>query len=99
MTTPCGKVDVTFTFTGPAVTIAGQTLSALANNTPRVVAAPGPGTTQTLTISTTRDTSYNTDIAGLHLYAPMTFGVTTQPSSTAWTLAFTWSDASSVFLG
>lgn len=99
MTSPCSKIDVTFSFTGPAATIDSQTLSAVADGTPRVVAAPGPGTTQSLTISTARDTSYNTDIAGLHLYAPITFAVTTQPASNTWTLAFTWSDPTSVFLG
>jgi hypothetical protein len=98
MTAPCTKVNVAMAFTGPAASIAIGTLAALANNIPRSVAAPGPGATQTLTTSTSRATGYNTDISGLHLYAPITIRETTNPASSSWQLDFTWNDATSVFL-
>jgi hypothetical protein len=98
MTAPCGQVNVTLGFANPLAVVATQSLAALADGDPRSVPAPGSGSTQLLTVTTSRRSSYSTDIAGLHLYAPMTIAVTTMPSS-SWALAFTWSDDDSAFLG
>lgn len=98
MTAPCGQVNVALAFASPTDSIAMQTLAAFANGSARTVAAPGPGVSQTMTTSLTRGTGYSSDIAGLHLYAPLTITETTNPTSTSWRLTFTWSDATSVFI-
>ena len=94
---PCSKVNVTWTFTTPSASIATQSLTAFANNSPRSVAAPSVGGTQLLSIATAQGTGYNSDLAGLHLYVPLTFiyGVS---GATNWTQTFTWSsDPTDVF--
>ena len=97
MTAPCGQVDIAFSFTNPAASIAVQTLAAFANGSATTVAAPGPGTTQTMTVSLTRHTGYNTDISGLRLYAPLTLNEKV-PAPSTWSLSFTWTGAQAVFL-
>lgn len=97
MSAPCGQVDVALSFTSPADSIAQQSLAALVAGGVKVVAAPGPGVTQTMTVSLTRDATWNSDVAGLHLYAPLTVTETTTPTS-AWTLGFTWPSAAGAFL-
>jgi hypothetical protein len=89
---PCSKVNVTWTFASPAATISSQSLSAFADNSARTVAAPGVGATQTLTIATSAGGSYSSDLAGLHLYVPMTFTYGAS-GTTSWNQAFTWSGA------
>jgi hypothetical protein len=97
MSTPCGQVDIAFSFTNPAASIAVQTLAAFANGSASTVAAPDPGTTQTMTVSLTRHAGYSTDISGLRLYAPLTINEKVSASST-WSLSFTWTGAQAVFL-
>ncbi len=97
MTAPCAQIDVAFSFTNPPASIAMQTLAAFANGTANTVASPAPGTTQTMTIGVTRHAGYSTDIAGLHLYAPLTATEKVSSSST-WSLSFTWTGAQAVFL-
>jgi hypothetical protein len=97
MTAPCGQVDISFSFTNPAASIAVQTLAAFANGSASTVAAPGPGVTQTMTVSLSRHTGYNTDVSGLRLYAPLTMTEKVSTSGT-WSLSFTWSGAQAVFL-
>jgi hypothetical protein len=97
MAAPCGQVDIALSFTNPAASIAVQTLAAFANGSPTTVAAPGPGVTQTMTVSLTRHAGYSTDISGLRLYAPLTVTEKVSGSST-WSLSFTWTGAQAVFL-
>ncbi|MGC4112631.1 MAG: hypothetical protein QM747_19835 [Nocardioides sp.] len=97
MATPCAQVDVAFGFTSPTASIAQQSLAAFVAGGGGTVAAPGPGVTQTMTVSLTRDATWNGDVAGLHLYAPLTVTETTAPAST-WSLAFTWPSAAGAFL-
>ena len=97
MAAPCGQVDIAFSFTNPAASIAAQTLAAFANGSANTVAAPGPGITQTMTVSLLRHTGYNTDISGLRLYAPLTVNEKVSASST-WSLSFIWTGAQAVFL-
>lgn len=92
MSSPCGQVDIAFSFTSPSASITQRSLAGLVAGGPLSVAAPGPGVTQTMTTSVTRDASWNGDVAGLHLYVPLTVVESTTPSST-WSLAFTWPGA------
>jgi hypothetical protein len=97
MTAPCSQVDVAFSFTNPAASIAKQSLTSFANGTATTVAVPDPATTQTMTVSVSRGATYNSVIAGLHLYAPLTLTEKTTPAS-GWALSFAWSSAAGVFL-
>ncbi|TNM39488.1 LamG domain-containing protein [Nocardioides albidus] len=100
MANPCGQVNVSLTFTNPAVTVASTSLTSLVapGNNPRTITAPAAGQTQGLTVSTTRGAGHSTDITGLRLYVPMTFTYGTSPA-TGWTMAMQWSgDVGDVFL-
>jgi hypothetical protein len=91
MADPCGQVTATLTFTNPAATIGPVTLDALvapASN-PRTVAAPAAGQSQGLTLSTARGAGYSTDVTGLRLYLPLSFGYGTSPA-TSWTMTMQW---------
>ena len=94
---PCTKVDVTWSFTNPASSFAGS-LTTLASGWQNV-ASLAPGTTETGTVSASRDTTYTvTDyLPGLHLYAPLSFRVQTNPVS-LWSVTFTWPDAATAFI-
>lgn len=108
-TSPCTMVDITWGFTGPtscavapqsetaACTDTTTKLSAFANGVWQTVQGPPPGGTQTSTISTSRDLTYNPYVSGLHLYAPLSFRVQTNPVS-PWSVTFTWPDASTAFI-
>lgn len=100
MADPCGQVNVTLTFAGPATTFGPMSLNALvlpASN-PRAVAPPAVGQTQSLAVSTTRGASYSTDVTGLRLLVPLTFGYGTTPA-TSWTMTMQWTgDPAGVFL-
>jgi hypothetical protein len=94
---PCAKVNVAWTFTSPAASIAGQSLKAFANGSPTTVAAPAVSGSQALTIATSQGTGYTSDLAGIHLYVPLTF---TYAVGSAWTQTMTWSgDPTEVFWG
>lgn len=82
---PCSKVNIAFSFSNPSASITNS-LSGFANGSAQVVAAPAAGQTQALTISTSR--SGNSDIAGLHLYVPLTF---TYGMGAGWSTPMTWS--------
>jgi hypothetical protein len=97
MTAPCSQVDVAFSFTNPTASIARQSLAAFANGTATGVALPGPGITQTMTVSVSRGATYDATIAGLHLYAPVTITEKTSPGG-GWALSFAWPGAAGVFL-
>lgn len=94
---PCAKVNIAWTFTGPAASIAAQSLKAFANGSPTTVAAPAAGGTQSLSIATSQGSGYNADLAGLHLYVPISFGYAV---ASAWAQTLTWSgDPAEVFWG
>ncbi|HWU20457.1 MAG TPA: hypothetical protein VN088_02955 [Nocardioides sp.] len=99
MTDPCGQVNVALAFTNPAASVASMTLNTFVSGGSRSIAAPVAGATQSLTVSTSKAAGYSSDIAGLHLYVPMTFTYGTSPA-TAWSMAMHWSgDPKDVFLG
>jgi len=90
MTAPCAQVQIAMAFTSPTATVATSTLAAFANGTARSVAAPAVGQSQSLTITLSTATGYSTDVAGLHLYVPITFAYTSAPG-TGWTQSLVWS--------
>lgn len=99
MADPCSRVDVAWSFTSPAATATTPTpLSGFADGVWRPVAAPPPGGTQTSTITTTRGTGWNADVAGLRLHAPLSHRVRSAPSA-AWSQTFSWSGAEAAFIG
>lgn len=96
--TPCAQVTLTLAFTGASPTSVTGTLATLASS---AAASTGPlpsGGTQSLVDSTAKvAASYKTEIAGLHLYVPITFTYTFAGAST-WTQTMTWSgDPTDVF--
>lgn len=94
---PCSKVNVAFAFTNPTASIAAQSLTSFVSGSPTTVAAPAVGATQSLTITTSAGTGYNADLAGLHLYVPISFGYGV-PGAPAWVQTLTWSnDPAQVF--
>jgi hypothetical protein len=94
---PCSKVNIALAFTNPAASIAAQSLTSFASGTPTTIAAPAIGTTQSLTITTSAGTGYNSDLAGLHLYVPISFGYAVS-GAPGWAQTLTWStDAAQVF--
>lgn len=98
---PCADVTLSWT-AGSSSIFATSTLKALATaGWSAAVAAPAPGASQTSLMSYARAGSYDADVSGLHLYAPMAYRVgLTSPPATGWSLTFTWSgDANAVFLG
>jgi hypothetical protein len=99
MTAPCAQVKLDWTFTNPTGTAASATpLSTFADGTWHAVAAPGPGTTQTSTVTLRQGTGYSTDVAGLHLYAPLSHRVQTTPTGSTWSRTLTWSGAEAAFI-
>ncbi|MBO9521277.1 MAG: hypothetical protein J7518_07045 [Nocardioidaceae bacterium] len=97
-TSPCTMVDIAWSTTTPSGTVAaaGTKLSAFANGTFHTVTAPGPGATQTSTITLTRDATWNAYIAGLRLYLPLEHRIQAAPAGGPWTRTFSWADASTV---
>lgn len=96
---PCGYLNVVWSFTNPAATaVTSRTLAAFATGTSYPVgAAPGPGGTQTSSIAVTRAGNYVAYVSGLRLYLPVTYRV--QAGSSAWSQTFTWTSFDSVVLG
>lgn len=103
-TSPCTLVNLTWAFSNPTSKpvstptklsdLSTSLTSAPSFGAPNKGATPG----QTSTITTSNDATYNTYIAGLHLYAPLSLIVNTVPAS-SWKLTFTWADATSAFIG
>lgn len=84
---PCSKVNIAFAFTSPPDSIASGSLASFANGFARSIGAPAAGQTQALTISTAPGTGYTSDIKGLHLYVPLTFGY---GMGSGWGTTMTW---------
>ncbi|WP_300679368.1 hypothetical protein [Nocardioides sp.] len=97
MTAPCGQVQIGLVFATPAATVATMSLASFANGSARAVAAPAVGQSQTLTLTLTKASGYSTDVAGLHLYVPLSFAYTSSPG-TGWTQTLRWvGDPAEVF--
>ncbi|MFA6299960.1 MAG: hypothetical protein WC642_12380 [Nocardioides sp.] len=91
---PCAHDTLAWTLGGASV-FAATTLKTLATSgwlPATALAAPTPGNTQTSTTSFARAGTYDADVAGLHLYAPLSYRVgLVSPPATGWSLTFTWS--------
>lgn len=98
-TAPCSMVDIGWSTTTPTGTVvaAGTKLSTFSDGTFHTVAAPAPATSQTSTITVSRDATWNAYISGLRLSVP--FGHRIQSSGGAWLRTFSWSSASSTVIG
>jgi hypothetical protein len=95
-TSPCTMVDVAWSLASPSGTVsaAGTRLSTLADGTWHTVTAPGPGGTQTSTITVSRDATWVSYGAGLRLYAPLEHRLT---AGSSWTSTLSWAGSSAVF--
>jgi len=90
----CAKVNVTLTFTTPNVTIGPLSLAAFADGSVRAAGTIPVGGSQSLSIATVTGSGYSTDLAGLHLYVPITFAYGSAP----WQATMAWgSDPGQVF--
>jgi hypothetical protein len=99
MTNPCAKVDLAWGFTNPSASATTTTpLSTFADDTWRSVAAPPLGGSQTSTITVRRGTGWHVDLAGLRLYAPLSYRVQSVPVGSPWRQTFTWSGAEAAFV-
>jgi hypothetical protein len=96
---PCGYLNISWSFTTPAATaVTSRTLAAFATGTAYDVGAEAaPGATQTSSVQVTRAASWVPYVAGLRLLVPVTYRV--QTTGGAWGLTFTWSGPDSVVLG
>ncbi|WP_323791222.1 hypothetical protein [Nocardioides sp.] len=100
MSAPCSKVNISWSFTGPAASPATDTpLSSFADNTWRQVGAPAPGASQVATLTIRRGVGYTTDLSGLRLHVPLSHRAQSRPVDSAWTQTFTWSGAESAVIG
>lgn len=98
VTTPCGTVDIGMATTSPTSTpIATGTKLSSAFSGSYTIAVPAPSTTQTLTVTTSRDASWAAAAAGLRLYVPLTYKLTSAPG-TVWQGTFPWSTSAAVFV-
>jgi hypothetical protein len=100
---PCAMNTLAWTLGGASV-FAATTLKTLATSgwlPTTALAAPTPGNTQASVTSFARVASgYDADVAGLHLYAPLSYRVgLVSPPASGWSLTFTWSgDPKGVFI-
>lgn len=98
VTSPCGTVDLGIATTSPTSTpiATGTKLSSAFSGT-YTIAVPAPATTQTLTVTASRDASWTAAAAGLRLYVPLTYKVTSAPG-TGWQGTFPWTTSAAVFV-
>ena len=89
----CKSVDLGWSFTSPTgtATSSATSLFAWVAGT-SAVSAPAAGTTQSATLTLSHDTSYNSYVAGLHLWVPMTSTISATPGL-QWGLTFSWTPA------
>lgn len=105
-TSPCASIDIGWAFTSPAGTGAasGTRLSTFADGTWTTIPAPAAGSSQTSTMTVSRDAGYNSYVAGLRLHPQFSWRVQTNTTSTwnaaiAWSQTFGWTDATAVIIG
>ncbi|MFV0459942.1 MAG: hypothetical protein ACK5MT_14350 [Actinomycetales bacterium] len=98
-TPACQGLTVAWSGTAPVAEITPSTsLDDFADGSWRTVAAPDPGGTQLTMLSYVRGPTWDPYLAGLWLRTPIQHRV--HPAgATSWTLEFSWSDSSMVFLG
>jgi hypothetical protein len=107
-TSPCSMVDIEWGFTTPtscAVSPGSSTgvcttsapLSSFVSDGWVTIAAPGPGETQTSTLTTTRDPTYNAYVSGLQLYAPIAERDQTLQDD-VWSVTFSWTNVTAAFI-
>jgi hypothetical protein len=72
-------------------------LSSFATDGWVTIAAPDPGETQTSTLTTSRDPTYNVYVSGLQLYAPIVERDQTLQDN-VWSVTFSWSNATAAFI-
>jgi hypothetical protein len=96
-TSPCTMVDIGWATTSPAGTVvaSGTKLSAFANGTFHTITAPAPGSTQTSTITLSRDATWNAYVSGLRLYLPLEHRVQAATGG-IWLSTFSWASSSAV---
>lgn len=93
----CKSIDLGWSFTSPAGTAstASTSLYTLVTTGASAVGAPGPGASQNASLALSHDaTAYNSYVAGLHLWVPMTSMISTLPGN-KWPLRFSWVPAAS----
>jgi hypothetical protein len=94
----CQSVDLAWSFTSPSghATASASSLYAwvATAGTTSAVGVPGPSATQSATLALTHDASYNSYVAGLHLWVPMTSTISVSPGA-HWSLAFGWTPSAS----
>lgn len=98
-TSPCSMVDVAWSVTNPAGTVAaaGTRLSTFADGAWHAVTAAGPGTAQNSTITLSRHATWNAYVSGLRLYLPLAHRV--QTTGGVWSRTFTWDGAGAAVIG
>ena len=107
-TSPCTMVNIEWGFTTPTscavapdstttACTSSVSFSTFVSDGWETIAAPGPGATQTSTLTTTRGSTYNTYVSGLHLYAPLSVRDQTLPGG-VWSVTFTWPGAPAAFI-
>lgn len=87
----CRSVDLGWSFVNPSGTASAATTSlyTLATTGSAAVSAPDPSGSQTATLVLSHDAAYNSYVAGLHLYVPMTSRISVLPGS-KWPMTFSW---------
>lgn len=87
----CKSIDLGWTFTSPSGTASSSSTSlyTLATSGASSVSAPGPSSTQNAALALAHDAAYNSYVAGLHLWVPMTSTISTLPGN-KWPLTFSW---------
>lgn len=101
-TSPCTMLSIAWSATSPAATVLAPTpLSVFVAGGPYPFAAdPGPGVTQTSTLTIATLPGYSSYVAGLRLLVPVThrWRTPTVTGGTPWSLTFTWSGATAVVI-
>lgn len=94
-TSPCDLTLLTWTFAAPAATaFTAVPASTVAAGTAYAVAAlPGPGASQTSTLSAARASGASAYVAGLRLLVPLTYRVVAGASGSTWSQAFRFAGA------
>lgn len=107
-TSPCSMVDIEWGFSTPTscavapgsssdACTSSTSLSAFVGDGWVTIAAPGPGETQTSTLSASRDPTYNSYVSGLQLYAPLVVRDQTLVGD-LWSVTFAWQTSSAAFI-
>jgi hypothetical protein len=96
-TSPCDLTLLTWSFAGPAATAltSVRASTAAAGSAYAVTALPGPGATQTSTLTVARAGGAADYVSGLRLLVPLTYRVVAGATGSAWTQTFRFASAES----